>query len=175
MDKPQNALEQTSLEALYQEEAELPINVGGETIHAKRAPGRYRNLKWLSMSVWLIFFLGPYLRWDHKQAVLFDIPARQFHLFGITILPQDVWMLAMVMLFFALLLAAVTSVAGRVYCGYFCFQTVWTDIFTWIEEKLEGNPTQRRKLDKTPLSAHKAGIKIVKHLIWILIGACNVK
>jgi polyferredoxin len=84
--------------------------------------------------------LGPYLRWGGQQAVLFDIPNRQYHLFGVTVLPQDFWMLSLLLLFFAILLAVATALAGRVYCGYFCFQTVWTDVFTWIEEKLEGNP-----------------------------------
>jgi cytochrome c oxidase accessory protein FixG len=79
-------------------------------------------------------------------------------------------MLAMVLLFFALLLAAVTSVAGRVWCGYFCFQTVWTDVFTWIEEKLEGPPAKRIKLDEAPWDFAKWRVKIVKHAIFLLIG-----
>jgi polyferredoxin len=147
------------------------VNTGGETIHAKRMPGMFRNLKWLAASVWLVFFIGPYLRWDDRQAVIFDIPGRKFQIFDITILPQDVWMLSLVLLFFAILLAVVTSIAGRVYCGYFCFQTVWTDIFTLIEEKLEGSPAQRRKLDKAPWSGKKIATRGVKNLIWIAIGA----
>ncbi|MDT8385125.1 MAG: cytochrome c oxidase accessory protein CcoG [Gammaproteobacteria bacterium] len=159
-----------SLEALYHEAEYWHVNTGDKTIHAKRMPGTFRRIKWMTMSVWLIFFLGPYLRWNGQQAVLFDIPARQFHIFNITILPQDVWMLALVMLFFALLLAAVTSIAGRVFCGYFCFQTVWTDIFVWIEEKLEGPPARRVKLDAEPWSLHKLRIKFVKHSLWLAIG-----
>ena len=158
------------LEELYREADYWHVNTGGKTIHAKRMPGRYRTLKWIAMSTWLIYFLGPYLRWDGKQAILLDIPGRQFHIFNITILPQDVWMLAMVLLFFALLLAAVTSIAGRVYCGYFCFQTVWTDIFTWIEEKLEGTANKRMKLDQAPWDASKIRIKVIKHSLWLLIG-----
>lgn len=156
---------------LYAEAAYWHVNTGGEVIHAKRVPGRFRNLKWLTTSVWLVLFLGPYLRWGDRQAVLFDIPGRQFHIFGITILPQDVWMLALVLLFFAILLAVVTSIAGRVFCGYFCFQTVWTDIYTWVEEKLEGAPQKRRKLDEAPWDFTKIRIKVIKHTIWILIGA----
>ena len=162
--------EQSQIEALYREAEYWHVNTGDKTIHAKRMPGKFRNIKWLSMCVWLSFFIGPYLRWDGKQAVLFDIPGRQFHIFGITILPQDVWMLALVMLFFALLLAAVTSLAGRVYCGYFCFQTVWTDIFTWIEEKLEGAPAKRVKMDAAPWTLKKIRVKVLKHLIWLCIG-----
>ncbi|WP_455200687.1 4Fe-4S binding protein, partial [Kaarinaea lacus] len=163
-------LDTQQLEDIYREADYWHVNTGGKTIHAKRMPGRYRTLKWIAMSTWLIYFLGPYLRWDGKQAILLDIPGRQFHIFNITILPQDVWMLAMVLLFFALLLAAVTSIAGRVYCGYFCFQTVWTDIFTWIEYKLEGKVNQRVKLDHTPWNASKIRIKVTKHIIWLLIG-----
>ena len=158
------------LEALYREAEYWHVNLGDKTIHAKRMPGFFRSLKWVSMLVWLPFFLGPYLRWGDRQAILWDIPNRQFHIFGITILPQDVWMLALVLLFFALLLAAVTSVAGRVYCGYFCFQTVWTDIFTWIEEKLEGHPGKRKKMDEAPWTFSKIRTKFLKHFFWILIG-----
>ncbi len=168
MDKA--AKSEVTLEQIYDESGSWHVNTGGETIHAKRMKGRFRKIKWMTMSVWLVFFLGPYLRWGDRQAVLFDIPARKFHIFGATIMPQDVWLLALVLLFFAISLAAVTSVAGRVFCGYFCFQTIWTDIFTWIEEKLEGNPAKRRKLDKAPWDFRKIRIKASKHLIWILIG-----
>lgn len=162
---------QAHTDALYAESHYWHVNTGQETIHAKRVPGRFRNLKWATAAIWLVFFIGPYLRWGERQAVLFDIPGRQFHIFGITILPQDVWMLSLVLLFFAILLAVVTSIAGRVFCGYFCFQTVWTDVFTWIEEKLEGAPQKRRKLDEAPWDFTKIRIKVLKHTIWILIGA----
>ncbi|WP_295539985.1 cytochrome c oxidase accessory protein CcoG [uncultured Thiohalocapsa sp.] len=158
------------MDEIYAEAEQWHVNTGNETIHAKRIPGRWRTIKWLAASVWLIFFLGPYLRWDGRQAVLFDIPNRQYHLFGVTVLPQDFWMLSLLLLFFAILLAVATALAGRVYCGYFCFQTVWTDIFTLIEEKLEGSPAQRRKLAESALSARKVRIKVVKHLAWVAIG-----
>ncbi len=160
----------SDIDDLYAEAAHWELNLGEKTIHAKRIPGRWRVIKWLTASVWLVYFLGPYLRWDGRQAVLFDIPNRQFHIFGATVLPQDFWMLSLLLLFFAILLAVATALAGRVYCGFFCFQTVWTDVFTWIEEKLEGNPQQRRKLEEAPWTAKKIGVKAVKHLIWLLIG-----
>jgi len=157
-------------EELYAEAGQWHINTGGETIHAKRMAGKWRTIKWISAAVWLIFFLGPYLRWNDQQAILWDIPARQYHIFGATILPQDFWMLSLLLLFFAILLAVVTALAGRVWCGYFCFQTVWTDVFTWIEEKLEGQPAARRKLDMAPMNFAKFRIKAIKHLVWILMG-----
>lgn len=158
------------MDAIYAEAEHWHVNIGNETIHAKRIPGRWRTIKWLAASVWLVFFLGPYLRWDGRQAVLFDIPNRQYHLFGATVLPQDFWMLSLLLLFFAILLAVATAIAGRVYCGYFCFQTVWTDVFTLIEEKLEGKPAQRRKLNAAPFSFRKLRIKAIKHLAWVAIG-----
>ncbi len=161
---------QAHADELYEESHYWHVNTGSETIHAKRIPGKFRNVKWLAAAVWLAFFIGPYMRWGGRQAVLFDIPDRQFHIFGLTILPQDVWMLSLVLLFFAILLAVVTSIAGRVFCGYFCFQTVWTDVFTWIEEKIEGAPQKRRKLDEAPWNFAKIRIKVFKHAVWILIG-----
>lgn len=158
------------MDALYAEADHWHVNTGNETIHAKRLAGRWRTIKWIAASTWLVFFLGPYVRWDGRQAVLFDIPNRQYHIFGATVLPQDFWMLSLLLLFFAILLAVVTSLAGRVWCGFFCFQTVWTDVFTWIEEKLEGPPPQRRKLDNAPMSLAKLRIRAPKHALWILIG-----
>ncbi|NCA69072.1 MAG: cytochrome c oxidase accessory protein CcoG [Sphingobacteriia bacterium] len=160
----------STVDDLYADAEHWHVNTGGETIHAKRLAGRWRTIKWVAASVWLVYFLGPYVRWDGRQAVLFDIPNRQYHLFGATVLPQDFWMLALLLLFFAIMLAVVTALVGRVWCGFFCFQTVWTDVYTWIEEKLEGTPPQRRKLDQAPLSINKLRIKTVKHLLWILIG-----
>ncbi|MBT3197817.1 MAG: cytochrome c oxidase accessory protein CcoG, partial [Gammaproteobacteria bacterium] len=158
------------VDALYAESHEWKINVGDETIHAKRMEGRFRTLKGWAASSWLLFFFGPYLRWNGNQAILFDIPGRQYHIFDITILPQDVWMLSLVLLFLAILLAVVTTLIGRAYCGFFCFQTIWVDVFTWLEEKFEGSPAKRKKLDKAPFSLEKITIKLKKHLLWVLIS-----
>lgn len=147
----------------------LPVHAGG-TIHAKRIPGKFRTFKWFAASFWILLFVGPYIRWDGSQAVLWDLGARQFHIFSITILPQDIWMLAMILLFFALLLAASTAIAGRVWCGYFCFHTVWVDVFTWLEEKFEGKPGKRIKLDAQPFSLQKFKIKLPKHIVWLVIA-----
>ena len=164
-------IQEQTIEELYAEAHEHKINVGDVKIHAKRMGGRFRNLKWLSSMVWLVFFFGPYLRWGDRQAVLLDIPNRQFHIFNLTLLPQDLWMLSFVLLFFAILLAVVTALAGRVWCGFFCFQTIWTDVFTWIEEKLEGAPAKRRKLEKASLDVSKIVIRAKKYFLWILISA----
>ena len=160
-----------NVDDIYEEVAEWHINVGGIKIVAKRLAGRFRTLKWIGMSIWSVLFLGPYLRWNDSQAILFDLPNRQFNIFDITIYPQDIWMLSLTLLFFAILLAAVTSIAGRVFCGYFCFQTVWTDIFTWIEGKIEGTtPQKAMKFNQAPWSAKKLSSKVFKHTLWLLIG-----
>ena len=171
MGTDKNTDNQSSLNELYEEASYWHVNTGDEIIHAKRMGGHFRNLKWWSWLVWLPFFVVPYLRWGDRQAILFDIPKRNFHFFDLTIMPQDVWLLALILLFFSIMLAAVTSLAGRVFCGYFCFQTIWTDLFTLIEEKIEGSPTKRRKLDKAPWNANKIKLKLVKHTLWLLIGA----
>ena len=157
--------------AIYDDVADWHVNTGGEKVVAKRLKGRFRLRKWMGMSVWSLFFLVPYLRWDGQQAILFDIPDRQFRFFDLTVFPQDIWMLSLTLLFFAILLAAVTSVAGRVFCGYFCFQTVWTDIYTFIETRLEGDtPQKARKFKQAPWHFDKTWRVLTKHSLWIAIA-----
>lgn len=156
---------------IYEEVADWHVNTGGEKVVAKRLKGRFRLRKWMGMSVWSIFFVGPYFRWDGQQAILFDIPERQFRFFDLTVFPQDIWMLSLTLLFFAILLAAVTSVAGRVFCGYFCFQTVWTDIYTFIETKLEGDtPQKAQKFKQARWGFDKLWRVFTKHSLWIAIA-----
>ncbi|MDX8413929.1 MAG: cytochrome c oxidase accessory protein CcoG [Mariprofundales bacterium] len=161
---------QNHLEDLYSDADHWRVNAGEETIHAKRMAGRFRTYKWYASLLWLIFFVAPYLRWEGEQAILFDIPHRLFHFWSLTIWPQDVWMLALVLILLAITLFAVTAVVGRAWCGYLCFQTVWTDWFTWLEDRIEGNPIQRRRLDAAPWSLHKLKLKLIKHTLWLLIA-----
>lgn len=171
MNSNQKIEQDAAVEELYAEAVHWDVNTGEQTIHAKRIHGKWRNVKWWSYVVWLAFFLGPYLRLGERQAVLFDIPSRKFHIFNITVLPQDFWMLSLVLLFFAILLALATATAGRVWCGFLCFQTIWTDTYTWIEEMLEGSPQKRRKLEQAPWDINKIGIKTAKHFLWLIIAA----
>lgn len=170
MENTKTLIPTSTIDDIYAEVGQWHVNVGEEKIHPKRMSGRWRRLKNWTASVWLLFFFGPYLRWDERQAVLFDLPAQQFHLFGLTVLPQDLWILTLILLFFAILLAVVTALAGRVFCGFFCFQTVWTNLFVWIEERLEGPARQRQSLDRAHWSLAKLRIKVAKHLLWLLIG-----
>ncbi len=167
----EHAVSTASVDEIYEEVSDWHINTGGIKIVAKRLAGRFRRLKWFGMSIWAVLFFGPYLRWNGSQAVLFDLPNRQFNIFDITIYPQDIWMLSLTLLFFAILLAAVTSIAGRVFCGYFCFQTVWTDVYTLIEGKLEGNtPQKAMKFKNAPWTTDKIIRKTTKHGLWLAIA-----
>lgn len=157
--------------ALLQSEQGLPINTGNQKIYPKRMAGRYRTLKWWTATLWLAILLGPYLRWEGHQAILLDIPARRFSFFEVVIFPQDIWILSFVMLFFAMLLVLVTVIAGRVFCGFFCFQTVWTDLFMWIEASIEGPPRKRVHLDQAHWSVEKLLRKGAKHFLWLMISA----
>lgn len=170
MNKETGHKETASVAGIYQEFEHWSVNTGDKTIHAKRMPGFFRTIKNYTQSLWLLFFLVPYLRWNGKQAILFDIQHRQFHFFNLTVLPQDIWMLSLLLLLLAMGLFAVTSVASRVFCGYFCFQTAWTDWFVWIEEKIEGVAAARRKLDAAPWNPEKIRKKIIKHFIWMVIA-----
>ncbi len=158
---------------IYNELSEWEVNVGTENnkITARRMPGVFRRLKWFGMSVWLFYFLVPYIRWNGSQAILFDLPKQEFNFFNVSLYPQDIWMLSLSLLFLAILLAAVTSIAGRVFCGYFCFQTVWTDVFTFIEGKLEGNTPQKAyEFKSSPISPSKVTKKLTKHVLWLTIA-----
>ena len=152
------------------EDSEWKVNTGSDKIHAKRVSGYFRTIKRLTATIWLIFFLGPYLRWEDRQAILFDIAGSRFHLFGVTVYPYDLWLLSFVLLFFAMLLVILSVLIGRAFCGYFCFQTVWTDMFSWIEEHLEGPPRIRAALDAAPWGLSKTTRKLTKHSIWLLIS-----
>ena len=170
MNKESEQKETGSITGIYREFEHWNVNKGDKTIHAKRMPGFFRTMKNYTQSLWLLFFLVPYLRWNGKQAILFDIEHRQFHFFNLTVLPQDIWMLSLLLLLLAMVLFAVTSVASRVFCGYFCFQTAWTDWFVWLEGRIEGSPHDRRRLDAAPWNLEKIGKKAIKHFIWMLIS-----
>ncbi len=170
MDKQSVHKDNDAVAGIYRESDDFQVNLGEKTVHAKRMPGMFRNIKNMGQSLWLLFFLVPYIRWDGKQAVLFNIEESQFRFFSITVLAQDIWMLALLLILLAMTLFAVTSVASRVWCGYVCFQTAWTDWFTWIEDKIEGAPNKRRKLDAAGWSGQKIAKKSAKHGLWALLS-----
>ncbi|WP_238990476.1 cytochrome c oxidase accessory protein CcoG [Lautropia dentalis] len=140
-------------------------------IQPRSVRGRYDNLRIAALVITQLVFFGlPWLMWNGRQAVLFDLDARKFHLFGAVLWPQDFVYLAGLLVFCALTLFFVTAVAGRVWCGYSCPQTVYTEIFLWIEAKLEGDGPRRRKLDDAPWSWHKLRVRGTKHVLWVLFA-----
>ena len=112
----------------------------------------------------------PWLRWDGQQALLLDLPARKFHIFFVTLWPQDFFYLALLLIIAGLTLFFVTALAGRVWCGYACPQTVWTEAFLWIERKVEGDRMRQQKLDAMPMNARKLRIKATKQILWLLFA-----
>ncbi|MEI7669539.1 MAG: cytochrome c oxidase accessory protein CcoG [Pseudomonadota bacterium] len=146
------------------------------TIYPKRVWGNYRKLKWLSMTIlFLIYYISPFLRYDRgenapNQAILIDLPARRAYFFGIEIWPHEVYYLAGMFILAAIGLFAVSAILGRVWCGYACPQTVWTDLFIWVERIVQGDRNARMKLDKSKLSFEKIWKKGLTHFIWIIIG-----
>ena len=143
-----------------------------EKIYPREVHGvfaRYRVLGVLGLLG--LYYLLPWLRWDGQQALLFDLPARKFHILFVTLWPQDFFYLAVMLILAGLLLFFVTAIAGRVWCGYACPQTVWTEAFLWIERKVEGSRMQQRKLDALPMNARKIRVKATKHFFWIAFSA----
>jgi len=138
-----------------------------EEIYPREIKGWYASWRWVCVWLTQIVFYGlPWLSWNDRQAVLFDLTARKFYLFGIVLWPQDFIYLALLLIICAYALFLFTAVGGRLWCGYSCPQTVYTEIFMWIESKIEGNRSARMRLDKQPMSASKFAKKSTKHLVW---------
>jgi cytochrome c oxidase accessory protein FixG len=137
-------------------------------IYPREQPGRFDRLSRLATTVLLgLFYVVPWLDWDERQAILFDLPARKFYLLGLTLWPQDFPYLAVLLIIAALSLFFFTALAGRLWCGFACPQTVWTEAFIWMEQWTEGTRSQRMKLDKAPWSWNKLRRKGSKQFLWI--------
>ena len=145
-------------------------------VQPQRITGRFRSIKWAAVIVLLaIYYLVPWLRWDRgpnapDQAVLVDMAGRRAYFFWIEIWPQEVYYLAGLLILGAIGLFLVTSVAGRVWCGFTCPQTVWTDLYMQVERWIEGDRNRRIKLDEEPWSLRKLGLRAAKHGVWLLIA-----
>jgi cytochrome c oxidase accessory protein FixG len=143
-----------------------------QKVYPREVSGTFSRLRITAAWVLLGLFYGlPWLRWEGRQAILFDLPARQFHLFGLTLWPQDFVFLAWLLVIAALSLFFFTAVAGRLWCGYACPQTVWTEVFLWMERVTEGSRARRMKLDAAPWSVDKLGRKLSKQVLWIGFAA----
>jgi cytochrome c oxidase accessory protein FixG len=137
-------------------------------IYPRTTSGYYTNWRWIMVWVTQLVFYGlPWLELGQRQAFLLDIDTHRFYIFGLILYPQDLIYLAVILIISALALFLFTAVAGRLWCGFSCPQTVYTKIFLWIESKVEGDRPARLKLDNANLSAKKIYKKSLKHLIWI--------
>ncbi len=142
-----------------------------EKVYPREVKGRFATLRRIAMFVLLgAFYLGPWLTWGGRQAILFDLPARKFYIFGMTLWPQDFIYLALLLIILAVSLFFFTAIAGRLWCGFACPQTVWTEAFTWIEMAIEGDRSKRMKLDKAPWTFDKFRKKALKQFLWITLA-----
>ena len=140
-------------------------------VYPRDVSGRHQTLR--TVAVWWLlgmFYLFPWLRWDGRQAVLFDLPARKFYVFGLNFWPQDFVFLALLLAIAGLALFFFTALAGRLWCGYACPQTVWTEVFLWMERWTEGDRGRRIKLDAAPWNAEKIRRKGAKHALWLVFA-----
>lgn len=142
--------------------------VSERKIYPRDVSGRFARLR-VAAVWWLLgmFYLFPWLEWDGRQAVLFDLPARKFYVFGLAFWPQDFLFLALLLIIAAFSLFFFTALAGRLWCGYACPQTVWTEVFLWMERWTEGDRPKRMKLDAGPWNREKILRKGAKHVLWV--------
>ncbi|MBK1664504.1 cytochrome c oxidase accessory protein CcoG [Rhodospirillum rubrum] len=147
-----------------------------QKVHPRRISGTYRSIKWWMMGLLLtIFWVGPWLRWDRgpsvsDQAIFIDLPGRRAYFFFIEIWPQEIYYLTGLLIIAAVGLFFATALLGRVWCGFACFQTVFTDLFVAVERLIEGDRNSRIKRDGSPMTADTLMRKTLKTVIWVLIS-----
>jgi cytochrome c oxidase accessory protein FixG len=148
-----------------------------QKIYPKRVWGTFRKLKWAVMALaFAVYYLTPFLRWERgphvpDQAILIDMANHRLYFFAIEIWPQEVYYLVGILVLAAVGMFFVTSLLGRVWCGYFCFQTIWTDLFVWVERIVQGDRNARKKIDESPWNFTKLRKKLLTHIIWLVISA----
>jgi cytochrome c oxidase accessory protein FixG len=137
-------------------------------VYPRETDGRFQRLRRVAAAVLLgLFYVMPWLTWNERQAVLFDLPARKFYVLGLTFWPQDFFYLTWLLILAGLSLFFFTALAGRLWCGYACPQTVWTEVFLSIERAFEGERHRRMTLDAAPWSAEKLARKGGKQFVWV--------
>ena len=150
-----------------------------EPIYPKLVHGRFRLLKWAILIAALgVYYLLPWVRWprglgEPSQAVLVDFPGNRFYFFFIEIWPDELYYVTGLLILAAVSLFLATALFGRIWCGYACPQTVWTDLFIAVERMIEGDRNKRMKLAKSPWNAEKIGKKALKHFLWLAIAAAT--
>ena len=165
--------------SLQQRKAEVPLYLKRIKVYPRAISGQWRRVKWAALLLLLgIYYLVPWLRWDRgpgapDQAILIDLDGRRGWFFDVVIWPQEVYFVTGLLILGAVGLFLATSLFGRVWCGFACPQTVWTDLFMLVERLIEGDRNQRMRLDRAPMSADKALRKGLKHTAWIAIAAAT--
>ena len=145
-----------------------------EHIYVKYYKGFFKNLRTTAgFALLIMFFTFSWIQYDGRQAILFDLPSRQFHIFGLTFWPQDFMLLSWLLIILAFVLFFVTVFAGRLWCGYACPQFVWTWFFIWAERITEGDRNKRMRLDKEPMTKEKFLRKTAKHFLWAAIAVLS--
>ncbi len=153
------------------EEVMVSLYASRQKIHPRSVSGVLSRWRWAL--VWLtqlVFYGLPWLGWNDRQAVLFDLESRRFFIFNFVLYPQDFIYLTGLLVISALALFLFTAVAGRLWCGYACPQTVYTEMFLWIEKRVEGDRSARQRLDQSPASLNKVGRKSLKHGLWLALS-----
>ncbi len=160
------------LKVVPPEDRDGSLYAAHQKIYPHEAKGRFQTLRTAAV-FWLLgmFYLFPWVNWDGHQAVLFDLPARKFYIFSLTFWPQDFFLLTILLIIAAVSLFFFTALAGRLWCGYACPQTVWTEVFLWMERWVEGDRNKRMKLDKGPWTREKILRKTAKQALWIGFAA----
>jgi cytochrome c oxidase accessory protein FixG len=156
-----------NVEVLPRAAAEEALYEVRQKIYPRAVSGAFARWR---LALELVFYGAPWLEWNGRQAVLFDLGARKFYVFGLVLWPQDFIYLALLLVISALSLFLFTAVAGRLWCGYACPQTVYTEIFLWIERRIEGDRARRMKRDAAPFTLGKLGVKAAKHAVWIALS-----
>jgi len=159
--------DQTPKQSTEADFVEQSLYAKHKKVYARETSGKFNTLRWyFVLLTQVIFYVSPWLQWNGRQALLFDLAERKFYLFGLVLWPQDVIYLSVILLLSAFGLFLFTAVAGRLFCGYACPQTVYTEMFMWIENKLEGDRNARIKLDQAPMTGRKFRIKASKFFLW---------
>ena len=150
---------------------EVTLYKSRKKIHPRAVAGVFDNWRWVFVWLTQLLYYGlPWLPWNDRQAVLFDLVHRKFYAFGLVFWPQDIFYLALILIISAYALFLFTAVAGRLWCGYTCPQTVYSELFIWIERFIEGDHNARIKLDKAPMDARKLRLRAIKFGVWGLLG-----
>ncbi|MDR0212604.1 MAG: cytochrome c oxidase accessory protein CcoG [Comamonas sp.] len=151
--------------------AYVPMFASEQKVYSRSISGVFARWRWIMVLLTQLFFYGmPWLQWGERQMVLFDLEARRFYLFGLVLYPQDFIYLTGLLIISALALFLFTAVAGRLWCGFSCPQTVYTEIFMWIERKVEGDRSARMRIDKNGWTFEKLWKKSLKQFLWIAVS-----